>query len=97
MDCELTNPTFDVRYNVPRPEGMQPSLHPSLETRGWWISDNTMRTLAEMATIWFSDICSNECKNCESLSDCPYGETYAQACNIARRIVETVKETEGPK
>ena len=88
----ITLPTFDAIRNVPRPHLEQLTLGDNLEQRGWWISDNTMRTLAEMAEVWFNDCCTNDCDGYSNEENCPYGMEYAAACAISQRIREAYKE-----
>ena len=91
----MENATFDAVPNVPRPPSVQSVLDETLEQRGWWISDNTMQTLREMGSIWFNDICADECDGYSCNDKCPYGEAYATACVIIARIKEAVEQAEG--
>ena len=79
----MLNPTFDIEANVPRPSKGQAALSPELEQRGWWISDETMRTLYEMGRLWFADICANECNDHEDCAACPYSADFAAGCHMA--------------
>lgn len=78
---------FDVVANVPRPADRgQGVLDANLGQHGWWISDETIHSLVEMASIWFVDECSNECGEYHRCEDCPYGVEYANGCEMATRI-----------
>lgn len=86
--------TFDAISGVPRPPDAQPFLDETLKQRGWWVSDNTMRTLREMGTIWLNDTCANECDGYSCNEKCPYGEDYATACVIVARIAEAMSKAD---
>ena len=83
---------FELLKNVPHPsdEGFAVPLKPL----GWWISDNAVRMMVEMAHDW--DVmdaaeCDMECGPDGNAAECPYGEMHGRLCIFADELTRAVK------